>query len=130
LFFLKIIIWTISNWKFLAYSQVKRHEKIFFSILCLIKSFFSFNNIFINKFSISFSPICIQFLFNWILVHSLNWIQISFYVFELNLINFKFNWSCTQCHSLFSYEWNLISTKSIHFFINWSPLIVYNNVEH
>jgi hypothetical protein len=99
---------------------------------------FFFNNIFMNRFLIPSSSVCIPFLFNWIwiqynLIQLLNWIYLnwnpnSMYLNLIQLflnwiiwisIQFQFNLICMQCHLIFSFEWNLIFTKSIHFFINW-----------
>lgn len=64
---------------------------MYFHIYASFWSFFLFNTIVLSKFSTSFAPICIPFLVNWILI--------SFNVFELSLkiwIQFKNNLNSIQ----------------------------------
>jgi hypothetical protein len=58
-----------------------------------------------NNFSIPFPPICISFIFNWILM-VLNWIYI------------QFNSTVMQSHSIFLFKWNLIFTNHLFFQID------------
>jgi hypothetical protein len=102
---------------FLAHYQVNRYKKMFFPVLCLVKSSFFFNIIFIRKISIHASSICIQFFFNWNLVHLLNCIQIqlklhtmSFTIFiwmELNFHKINSFFSSIDHHRYCTTMWNI-----------------------
>ncbi len=95
---------TFSNWILFDRFPNKEEWKYVFMDSC----FQNWKNIIvINIFSISYAPICISFLFNWI------WIP--FNVFKL----------CTMSLNI-SFKWNFISKSQFFFSISWSSLIVCN----
>jgi len=90
--------------------------KMSFHIYVLIHFF---NTIFTRIFSLPFPPICIPFIFNWILIQSLNWIQIPFNVFEFNLgVWIQFKLRCRVVHASISYKNELLKLilKTFEFF--------------
>jgi hypothetical protein len=83
-----------------------------------------------NRFSITFSLICISFFF--IGFHEFNLMEFeSNWRFGIQLNQFKFNSIQVACNFIiyFHSKWNLICTKSTHFFIISLSLVVQNNLE-